>query len=184
MNPNPDHSNSLLQYVIRRLKDTSLFEVVSKAVKYIRRSFLVSRILRYTAAVVVFLETSAILLAAFSVFLVTVPAAAVVLLACFYHARQTTVALARSRMKQGSEVLLLLADSEEPFPSDNKKILRLNPSLPALLRPPMRSADSIEVNAVFLFTLKHHKHPYRILKKESEFDRNEKNGDTKHENRK
>jgi len=190
MNPNPDHSDTLLHYTIRRLKNTSLFEVVSKAVKYIRRSFLVSRILRYTAAVVLFVETSAILLAVLTAFLITVPAIAVVLLAQFLYAREKSKAFAFARMKKEAPLVLHLTDGEaenaDRFEDGEQKkhtncltngeraepFLLLNPSLLCLFQPPKKREGHTEVSAVFLFVIKRNRYPYQILKKETNSDNN------------
>lgn len=71
---------SYSSYVISALTSTPLYTLWSSVVKYFKRFFFVTRLFRYTAAVIYFIEKSAIFLTAFIFILGTLPVLATALL--------------------------------------------------------------------------------------------------------
>jgi len=75
INKNADYLKytTYFSYVYACLKNTSLWGDCKRAVKYIRRYLLVSRLIRYTAIIISIIETSAVLILIFSALIIILP---------------------------------------------------------------------------------------------------------------
>ena len=73
-----DKYTSLLSYRLGQLKENGLWNIAMRAVRYTRRYFLISRLIRYASYIIAALETSAVLLVIFSVLLVLLPIALII----------------------------------------------------------------------------------------------------------
>lgn len=73
-----DKYKTLLSYRYGQLKENGLWNIAMRTIRYTRRYFLISRLIRYASYVIAALETSAVLLVVFSALLVLLPVALIV----------------------------------------------------------------------------------------------------------
>ena len=73
-----DKYSSLLSYRYGRLKEHGLWNIAVKTVRYTRRYFFISRLIRYASYIATAIETSAVLIIVFSVILALLPVVLVI----------------------------------------------------------------------------------------------------------
>lgn len=72
-----DKYRSLLSYRYGQLKENGLWNIAVRTVRYTRRYFLISRLIRYASYIIAAIETSAVLIVVFSALLILLPIALV-----------------------------------------------------------------------------------------------------------
>ena len=73
-----DKYKTLLSYRYGQLKENGLWNIAMRTVRYTRRYFLISRLIRYASYIIAAVETSAVLIVVFSALLVLLPVALVI----------------------------------------------------------------------------------------------------------
>ncbi len=68
-----DKYKSLLSYRYGQLKENGLWNIAMRTIRYTRRYFLISRLIRYASYIIAAIETSAVLLVVFSVLVILLP---------------------------------------------------------------------------------------------------------------
>lgn len=79
INVNYNKYNSLLSYRYGQLKGNGLWNIAVRTVKYTRRYFLISRIIRYASYIIAAIETSAVLIITISALIILLPIALIAL---------------------------------------------------------------------------------------------------------
>lgn len=112
-------------YTLGRIRSNSLFSTSLRLYRYARGYLIISRIIRYAAAIITFIETSATMIVIFGALLIAVP----LLLASYAVLRLCgTIAHARRRdrpeyyIRENDKVMFILA--EKPYSSKRSKYLR------------------------------------------------------------
>ncbi|MBR4882070.1 MAG: hypothetical protein IKU19_09050 [Clostridia bacterium] len=70
-----DKYRSLLSYRYGQLKENGLWNIAMRAVRYTRRYFLISRLIRYASYIIAAIETSAVLIVVFTALVILLPIA-------------------------------------------------------------------------------------------------------------
>ncbi len=70
-----DDYKSLLSYRLGQLKKNGLWNIAVRTVRYTRRYFLISRLIRYASYIIAAIETSAVLIVVFSALVILLPIA-------------------------------------------------------------------------------------------------------------
>lgn len=68
-----DNYNNIVSYWYGNIKENGFFNLVLRASKYTRRYFFISKIIKYAAAVIAFIETSATLVVVFTALVIMIP---------------------------------------------------------------------------------------------------------------
>ncbi len=92
-----DKYKSLLSYRYGQLKENGLWNIAMRTVRYTRRYFLISRLIRYASYIIAAIETSAVLIIVFSALLILLPIALVLF--------GITVALSTSQYKKYNRLI-------------------------------------------------------------------------------
>ena len=74
-------ARNILSLYIDRARSTSLWNAADRAIKYTRRFFFVTKLLRFSAVIITFIQTSAMLIAAATLILTLLPLVLVIVLA-------------------------------------------------------------------------------------------------------
>ncbi len=68
-----DKYKSLMSYRYGQLKENGLWNIAMRTVKYTRRYFLISRLIRYASYIIAIIETSATLIVLFTALVIAIP---------------------------------------------------------------------------------------------------------------
>ncbi|MBQ4561807.1 MAG: hypothetical protein IJA55_05750 [Clostridia bacterium] len=92
-----DKYKTLLSYRYGQLKENGLWNIAMRTIRYTRRYFLISRLIRYASYIIAAIETSAVLIIVFSALLILLPIALVLF--------GITVALSTSQYKKYNRLI-------------------------------------------------------------------------------
>lgn len=140
---NPDSYENLKLYIKGRLHETSFRGAVMKMYKYLKRSLLVTRIIRYTFYIVVFIETSAVLITAALAFVIMIPLIVIALLLGYIFAKNKNKKFVSSLVDSGKKSIQIVFDDKEndyekgEIPGGEETIV-VSSSLWTLLMPPRK----------------------------------------------
>ncbi len=95
---NYDKYKSLLSYGYGQLKKNGLWNLATRTIRYARRYFFISRLIRYASYIIAAIETSAVLLVLFSALIVLLPLALILL--------GITAALSTSQYKKYNDLIV------------------------------------------------------------------------------
>ena len=75
------NAKNIFSLYIDRARSTSIWNAADRAIKYTRRFFFITKLLRFAAAVITFVQTSAMLIASATLILTLLPLVLIVVLA-------------------------------------------------------------------------------------------------------
>lgn len=157
---NPDNFGSLKEYVKTRIRGTSFSGAVIKVYKYIRRSLFVSRIIRFISYAIFIIQTSAVLIAAFSVFVILIPVILIALVQAYIFANYKNKKFVSSIINSGKKSVNIIFDDrntdyeKNEIPGGEDTII-VNVDLTALIIPPRKiNKKNYRVNSGCYYIIK------------------------------